>query len=710
MAAAAQRNVGTLLRRLRRGRFAAVFGLALVLFVLSRTDVFLNLRPVRDVAAFAHDTHFQLRDGEGSHRDVVIVGINTSSLDQVGLERLAEKSDAVRLMSENTWPWPRTIHAKVIDRLFQDGAKIVAVDIALPSAREGDAELVAVLKKYPGRVVLASVIQKQPGKNEIVFFHPNSAFVEAAGTDPRGLANFSPLEEKDGTSVRRRYDSHTSELREKDTELDDGNHDLIHFAVRGVELFTGKKVSPRYNEILPFQGPPATFDYIPVEEIFMDAEFKRGSTHFKGGDVFRDKLVFYGPIAEIMHDVHATPLGVMPGVEIHAHLASSLIKSLRIEDATPFAGGAFAFVVTMLCAVIVLWIRNPVLQVLSIAATLAGAFGITHFTFLRGVYFPVAPWLVTGGLTGIAGVVFLFIIERLERAQVRKVFGRFVSKRIAEVVLKNAEEFEHARAGERRSVAVLFSDIRSFTTWSENAAPENLVGQLNEYFESMVPLIEDTEGNAQKFIGDAILAAWGDTHSSGHEEDCRRAVSAAMKMRVALRELNARWQGRDDRITISIGIGINHGSVVTGEVGHSERREFTVLGDGVNFAARMESATKQFHTDCLVGESVEQLTRAHFVFREVGFLRVKGKTKPVHIFSPLSEKTTSAPEWLADYNQALALHRSRDFAGAAALFTNVNERCGGDDFLCGWYLDLGRKYFIEPPREDWDGSETLTEK
>ena len=708
MAAAVQRNVGSLLRRLRRGRFAAVFGLALVLFILSGTGAFLNLQPVRNVAAFAHDTHFQWRDGQAPLRDVVIVGINGSSLDPVGLERLANKSDAVRLMSENTWPWPRQIHAKVIDRLFQDGAKIVAVDIALPSAREGDAELVAVLKMYPGRVVLASVIHNQPGKNEVVFFHPHTTFIEAAGVDPRGLANFAPLGEGGGASVRRRYDSHTSELREMG--LDDGNHDLIHFAVRGVELFTSQKVSPRYNEILPFQGPPATFDYIPVEEIFMDAEFKRGSTHFKSGDVFRDKLVFYGPIAEIMHDVHATPLGVMPGVEIHAHLASSLIKSFRIEDATPFAGGAFAFVITMLCAVIVLWIRNPVLQVLAIAATLAGGFGLTHFTFRYGVYFPVAPWLVTGGFTGIAGVVYLFIIERLERAQVRKVFGRFVSKRIAEVVLKNAEEFEHARAGERRSVAVLFSDIRSFTTWSENAAPENLVGQLNEYFESMVPLIEDTEGNAQKFIGDAILAAWGDTHSSGHEEDCRRAVSAAMKMRIALRELNARWQGRDDRITISIGIGINHGSVVTGEVGHSERREFTVLGDGVNFAARMESATKQFHTDCLVGESVEQLTRAHFIFREVGFLRVKGKTKPVHIFSPLSEKTTPAPEWLADYNQALALHRTRNFSGAAELFADVNARCGGADFLCGWYLDLGRKYLIEPPREGWDGSETLTEK
>ena len=99
-----------------------------------------------------------------------------------------------------------------------------------------------------------------------------------------------------------------------------------------------------------------------------------------------------------------------------------------------------------------------------------------------------------------------------------------------------------------------------------------------------------------------------------------------------------------------------------------------------------------------------------FVFREVGFVRVKGKKKPVHIFTPLSDKSTPAPDWLADYHQALALHRSRDFAGAAALFTGVKQRIGGDDFLCDWYLEIGRRYLADAAGEDWDGSETLAEK
>ena len=214
----------------------------------------------------------------------------------------------------------------------------------------------------------------------------------------------------------------------------------------------------------------------------------------------------------------------------------------------------------------------------------------------------------------------------------------------------------------------------------------------------------------QKFIGDAILAAWGDTHSNGFADDATRAVATALTMRVTLGALNAGWDKREDRIVISIGMGINHGDVVVGEVGHPERREYTVLGDGVNFAARLESATKQFHTDCLVGESVEALTRGQFIYREVGYLRVKGKTKPVHIYTPLSDKTTPAPEWLADFHRALTLHRTRDFTAAVALFAEVKQRAGGEDFLCNWYTIHAQRYLAEPPPEDWDGSETLTEK
>jgi adenylate cyclase len=168
---------------------------------------------------------------------------------------------------------------------------------------------------------------------------------------------------------------------------------------------------------------------------------------------------------------------------------------------------------------------------------------------------------------------------------------------------------------------------------TERSDPEQLVQQLNEYFLEMVGAVLKENGTLQKFIGDAIMAAWGDVHTEGAEEDARRAVRTALDMRAALAKLNVRWQNQPNRVPLNIGMGVNTGEIIVGNIGHPQRMEFTVLGDGVNQAARFESATKQFHADLLVGESVEALTRKHFIFRQVGLLTVKGKTKPVEAFN-----------------------------------------------------------------------------
>ena len=170
------------------------------------------------------------------------------------------------------------------------------------------------------------------------------------------------------------------------------------------------------------------------------------------------------------------------------------------------------------------------------------------------------------------------------------------------------------------------------------------------------------------------------------------------------------WSERPDRTPITIGIGVNLGEVIVGEVGHPDRKEYTVLGDGVNFAARLESGTKQFHTDCLVGESVEALTRDRFVFRHVDYIRVKGKTKPVNVYIPLSDRSVPPPEWLGEYARARELYVARKFVEAAALFRKVKEQIGGEDFICDMYAERCERYAQEPPPADWDGSYTLTEK
>jgi adenylate cyclase len=207
-----------------------------------------------------------------------------------------------------------------------------------------------------------------------------------------------------------------------------------------------------------------------------------------------------------------------------------------------------------------------------------------------------------------------------------------------------------------------------------------------------------------------MMAAWGDTHSGGIQSDAQRAVRAALEMRPKLADLNARWNGNADRQKLAIGIGVNHGDVIVGNIGHPQRMEFTVIGDGVNLAARLESATKQFHADILVGETVEALTREQFVFRPVDLLTVKGKSKPVEVFALLNDRSQPAPAWLEKYLEAVKLYRSRKFAEAASQFEATQKEIGGEDFLCEMYVKRCNAYIEQPPPENWDGSYTLSEK
>ncbi|HEY4951972.1 MAG TPA: adenylate/guanylate cyclase domain-containing protein, partial [Verrucomicrobiae bacterium] len=185
--------------------------------------------------------------------------------------------------------------------------------------------------------------------------------------------------------------------------------------------------------------------------------------------------------------------------------------------------------------------------------------------------------------------------------------------------------------------------------------------------------------------------------------------TAALQMRAALAKLNAGWKDNADRTKLAIGIGINHGEVIVGNIGHPQRMEFTVLGDGVNLAARLESATKQFHEDILVGEQVEKLTREQFIYRPVDLLTVKGKTKPVEVFALLSDHSQPPPAWLAKYSEAIKLYRDRKFSEAGALFEKTQNEIGGD-FLCEMYILRCAAYTEKPPPQNWDGSFTLAEK
>jgi adenylate cyclase len=430
-----------------------------------------------------------------------------------------------------------------------------------------------------------------------------------------------------------------------------------------------------------------------------------------GATAFQNKIVIVGPIASIFHDIHNTPFGEMPGPELQAQMMATLLHHSSLREPSSSFNRVLTLGMVALALAICLLVKNALLKPVLLFVTTAAFLGACQYAFSHhGVVVAMMPPLFGFVASGSLGVVSQFILEQIERYRYLNVLERYVSKNVAKSILEDKRSFLESLSGRKQSLTVMFSDIRGFTSMTEGADPEHLVKQLNEYFMEMVGIVLAERGTLQKFIGDAIMAAWGDVHSEGAEEDARRAVRTTLRMRDALAKLDKQWASQANRAALHIGMGVNHGEMIVGNIGHPQRMEFTVLGDGVNLAARLETATKQFHTDLLVGESVEALTRRHFIFRRVGLVTFKGKTKPVDTFNVLGERPETDPPWLGRYHEAIGLFHHRQFEAAAALFKAVAAEIGQPDSLCELYLKECATFANVPPPADWNGSFVLSEK
>jgi adenylate cyclase len=233
---------------------------------------------------------------------------------------------------------------------------------------------------------------------------------------------------------------------------------------------------------------------------------------------------------------------------------------------------------------------------------------------------PTVGPLLAFGLNGIGGLALDIALERREKAHVRRTLERYVSRNVVQELIDHPDQYTRALGGDLRQVTILFSDIRSFTRAAATMDSRALVAQLNEYFAAMVECVFRHGGTLDKFIGDAVMAVWGNTRSNGAEEDATNAVRCALAMREELEKLNRRWAA-EGRSRFRIGIGINSGEVVVGNIGSPHRMEFTVIGDAVNIAWRLQERTKHGPT-ILLGESVAELLGETFPTEACGDLHL----------------------------------------------------------------------------------------
>jgi adenylate cyclase len=313
--------------------------------------------------------------------------------------------------------------------------------------------------------------------------------------------------------------------------------------------------------------------------------------------------------------------------------------------------------------------------------------------------------------SSLIALIYDYFLERREKRRVRRTLERYVSKDVVKELLDNPQTFFNALGGVRKPVSILFSDIRGFTTLTESADSHALVKQLNEYFEEMVAHVFSHQGSLDKFIGDAVMAVWGNIVSHGKDTDAHNAVATALAMKQSLKKLNADWKSRG-MLELAFGIGINHGEVIVGNLGSSEKMELTVIGDPVNLASRLEGLTKEYHLDLLLGESVAPLVSDTYILRTVDSVQVKGKTKPVDVFTVIGDgaaQTVSTPLWLARYEEGVRLYRERKFAEGVHAFEECLRR-QPTDYLSEMYLKRCQTLIENPPPESWDGVFVMTKK
>lgn len=677
--------------------------LGLIQFTWFRHD----FKPIQRLEGLLLDSRYLMRLSKPPHSDIQIVGIEASSLtlDTLSPDEVASSS-ALTLMQQ-PWPWDRHVHAEVLNKILESGARVVVVDLVFRGDNPGNPALAEVIQKYPGQIILASFFDSsQTEGDELQYVQPQSEIVGEKDVTISGYANIWA----DPDNVVRRSRYRTSLEREYGLPATEGS-ELRALSFLAAERFKGPLLltSQQNENYIDYAGVAGTYPVVPVEYLFVENIWKN-SKALANGATFKDKIVIIGPTAEVFKDVHQTPFGAMSGPEIQANLIATLLRNSGLREID--RKWAFCLEAAFILSGILICLQ--VHRAAPKAAMLFGTFFlyvmISGWLFEKHIVVPMAPALASFTLAGSSAMLLQFAAEQYERLRMRGLLDRYVSRNVAQTILQDQRSFVDSLQGQRKAVTVLFSDIRGFTTMTEGARAEELVSQLNEYFHEMVGIVLREGGTLQKFIGDAIMAVWGDTHTLGTAEDARRAVKTAVAMRAALQRLNDAWQARPERMKLAIGIGINHGEVVVGNIGHPQRMEFTVLGDAVNLASRLEGATKNFKQDMLIGESVFQLTRQDFTYRSVDYLVVKGKTKPIEVYTVPDDPRPGPLPWLARYHEALELYRHQEFSEASAIFREVIKSLGYDDSLCEIYQKRCEDYLLHPPPKDWNGVYLLKEK
>jgi adenylate cyclase len=472
------------------------------------------------------------------------------------------------------------------------------------------------------------------------------------------------------------------------------------------------------HELHPWHNATALINYVgPYHSYphYSMADVLKGSAP---ADAFRDKIVLVGGTALGIGDLRNTPFekqgsGYM-GVEVHANILDNLLHNSEPQRTFLVRGSSEEMVdvgfIVLFGLGLGLWFGHS--RPLTATLTALGALG----AFLWFVYFGFVHWgrwysFVVPAVTLVGSYAsitsFRVFHEEREKRKIRKTFSQYLSPGVIALIEKNPEKYIRP-GGEVQNLTVMFSDIRDFTSLSEGLTPDELVHLLNQYLSAMTDILFRNMGTLDKYIGDAIMAFWGSPYPQQDHALC--ACRCALEMISALEKLNLKWVEQGCR-PIAIGIGLNTGPVNVGNMGSDKRLAWTVMGDNVNLASRLEGMTKQYRSRIIISESTFSDVAHEFVAREVDRIRVKGKKQPVVIYellAPISEQPAYA-SLLRQYNAALNVYRDQNWLEAAEKFGELLAEYP-DDGPTQVLLQRCLEFMEEAPAPDWDGVYVMKSK
>ncbi|MCE9596556.1 MAG: adenylate/guanylate cyclase domain-containing protein [Spirochaetia bacterium] len=654
-------------------------------------------------------------------KDVVIVDIDERTLNAYKNERLLGR-----------WPWRRDVYQPILQYIADGGPRIILFDIMFTERSEEDAKL-ATATRYVSEVVpLSHAIQLRKEEGEPS--EPLPATI-ASKSVPVKYSDFTPrqynviqypageiMQDDKKEKIKNRALLHSvtylpdsdgiSRMAEPIFKYGDSSFLLLPVSAYLATIDPDARISISKNELriegfrsgkpeqltVPLEDGLWRIHYYPkwvydvtaqdsihrisvsgiidsIRSLEASGETESGLSVKVPKDAFTDKIVIFGASAAATYDEKLTPQGPMPGFALNATMVSNLLGKHFLIHGSPVWGFILSAVLLAITAFFSLYFHRMVIRVLVPGVLFVLCMTGALFAFRLDYAFYLAPVPLTfiPAYLGALGVLTYF--EGAEKRRFKGAMAKYLSPDVLEEVMNRGEI--KAEVGERRIMTVLFSDVRGFTTISENMDAAAVVSILNEYFSHMVRIIFEQKGTLDKFIGDAIMAFWGaPIHRPDH---ALLAVRSALAMTSALRSLNQEFAARQ-MAPLAMGVGVNTGEMIVGNIGSDQRLDYTLIGDNVNLGSRLESLTTQYGAEILIAESTKREVEHEIPCRIIDLVAVKGKSIPISVYEPLDHAygTLSAKEACDAFAQAFELYRNRNWDQAISIYENLNqERSGG---------------------------------